>query len=217
MMPDYSLYPEWDSDLGFTTRGCRRNCFFCSVPEKEGKFRIHQHPQEFHDPYHRSIVLMDNNILFDKDWFLTITDWIMDQRMAVDFNQGLDLRLVDREIATRLKSLRPMDSWHFAFDNLNYQDAVITGINTLKKAGVDVRHRCNVYVYMHDDNDYDSALERCRILRDLGTLPYIMVNRESFRTQRMTDLKRWTRPQIFFSAGFEDYNRSIKRSTEVVE
>lgn len=36
MMPDYSLYPEWDCDLGFTTRGCNRGCYFCKVTPKEG-------------------------------------------------------------------------------------------------------------------------------------------------------------------------------------
>ena len=27
-------------NFGFTTRGCIRNCPFCIVPEKEGKFRV---------------------------------------------------------------------------------------------------------------------------------------------------------------------------------
>lgn len=61
------------------------------------------------------------------------------------------------------------------------------------------------YVYLHDDNDYDSALERCNILKDLNCLPYIMVNRDAEITQRMRNLKRWTRPQIFFSCEFWEY------------
>lgn len=28
MMPDYSIYPDCDYDLGFTSRGCNRNCTF---------------------------------------------------------------------------------------------------------------------------------------------------------------------------------------------
>lgn len=210
LMPDYSLYPDWDADLGFTTRGCNRNCYFCVVPKKEGRFHINQHPSEFHDPKHKKIVLMDNNVLFDKEWFFEITDWMLDNNMKVDFNQGIDIRLMDNDVAKRIAELKPIDSWHFAFDSMDYQDSVIDGIRMLKDAGVDVRHRCNWYVYLHDDSQFEDALERCNILRGLDALPYIMVNRDALRTQRMTDLKRWTRPQLFFTTEFSAYDRSIR-------
>lgn len=210
MMPDYPIYPECDYDLGFTTRGCSRNCYFCIVPRKEGKFHINQHPSEFHDPSHRKVVLMDNNILLDKSWFFEVTDWIISNNMKVDFNQGLDIRLMDRDIAKRIAELRPIDSWHFAFDSMDYRDEVVEGIRMLNDAGVDVRHRSNWYVYMHNDSAYEDALERCNILKENNALPYIMVNREAVRTQRMTNLKRWTRPQIFFSTDFKNYDRSVR-------
>lgn len=210
MMPDYSIYPDCDYDLGFTSRGCNRNCYFCIVPKKEGKFHINQHPSEFHDPKHKKIVLLDNNVLFDKDWFFEITDWMIANDMRVDFNQGIDIRLMDKDVAKRLAELKAIDLWHFAFDKMEYRDDVERGIKMLNDAGVNVRNKTNWYVYLHNDAQYEDALERCNILRGLNALPYIMVNRDASRTQRMTDLKRWCRPQIFFQTEFSDYNRRVK-------
>lgn len=96
-----------------------------------------------------------------------------------------------------------------AFDSLAYRPAVEKAIPMLQRAGVNIRNKTNVYVYLHDDAAVEDALLRCEILRSLGALPYIMVNRNAPHTQRMTDLKRWTRPCIFFSTDFDGYRRGI--------
>lgn len=206
LMPDYELY-NMDYDLGFTTRGCNRKCYFCIVHKKEGSFKINQHPSEFHNPKHKKIVLMDNNILFNKDWFFEVTDWIIEQGLKVDFNQGLDIRLMDNDIANRLMELKPINTWRFAYDSIDYSDSVIRGLDCLKNAGMDIKHKSLWYVYLHSDNDFDNALDRCRVLRNYNALPYIMLNQNMKRTQRITDLKRWTRPWIFFKNDFSDYIR----------
>lgn len=210
MMPDYSIYPDCDYDLGFTSRGCIRNCHFCVVPRKEGRFKVVQHPSEFHDPSHKGVMLLDNNILADKDWFFEVTDWILSKGLKVDFNQGLDLRLMDRDIAKRIRELRPLASWRFAFDSLDYEAEVTKGIGMLKDEGVKIRSGSQTYVYMDSDKDFDSALERLRILRGLNAMPYVMLNRNAEITPRMRALKRWTRPQIFYSTDWQDYDGSVK-------
>lgn len=128
----------------------------------------------------------------------------------MDFNQGLDLRLMDKDIAKRIRELRRMTTWRFAFDSLDYTDEVIDGIRMLQDAGVKVRSSSLTYVYMDSDDDFDSALERLRILRGLDAMPYIMLNRNSRITPRMCALKRWTRPQIFYSTEWEDYDVSVR-------
>lgn len=217
MAPDYSLYPDCDYDLGFTTRGCIRNCPFCIVREKEGSFRIYKHPSEFHNPDHKGIVLMDNNILANKNWFFTVTNWILENDLKVDFNQGLDIRLVDEEIAKRIKQLKPLNHWRFAFDSLSYENSVRTGIELLNKAGVNLRSKSLWYVYTDSDSEFDNALKRCEILRSLNVLPYPMFNRHAKRTQRLTNLKRWCRPWIFFKVDWSEYqqNNTCQKGTGI--
>lgn len=211
MMPDYSLYPDMDYDLGFTTRGCVRNCYFCVVPKKEGKFRRVQHPREFHDPTHKKVLLMDNNILADKDWFFEITDWLIENKLKVSFNQGVDVRLIDKEIAERMKKTKIFQPWRIAFDTMSVKDDVIRGINLLKEVKLDVKHNLICYVYVHDDTQFDNALERCNILRDLGVLPYTMLNRNHQFDGLVKTLRRYTQPAVFFGTDWETYLESRKK------
>ena len=207
MMPDYSLYPECDYDLGFTTRGCIRNCHFCVVPKKEGKIHRNQHPSEFHHPGHKKAVWMDNNILAMRDWFFEVTDWLLKNRIAVDFNQGLDVRLMDSEITDRLAELKPVNQWRIAFDSMLYREPLERALKMMDRSGVSLRHKVEAYVYVHDGTQVDDAVERCNILRSYGVMPYPMFNRHAKRTQAMTDLKRWTRPWIFYTVGWDEYRR----------
>lgn len=208
LMPDYSLYPECDYDLGFTTRGCVRNCYFCVVPKKEGKFRIVQHPREFHNPDHKKVMLLDNNILADKQWFMEITDWFIENNLKVSFNQGLDVRLMDKDITDRIHKLKTFERLRIAFDTIGVKDAVVRGINLMKESGIDVRNKLMCYVYVHDDTQFDNALERCKILRENNALPYIQLNRDHQFGGLVKTLRRWTQPAIYFKVEWEDYLKS---------
>jgi hypothetical protein len=78
LKPDYTLYPESDYSIGFSSRVCFRKCHFCIVHEKEGQFRRVQHPQQWHNPEYNKIVFLDNNILTDKKWFMKVTNWCLE-------------------------------------------------------------------------------------------------------------------------------------------
>jgi hypothetical protein len=223
---DYSLYPDCDSYYGFTSRGCIRNCPFCIVPQKEGKWsqvrgidsiindrtddRIIHRQNNIGTPPERydKLTLLDNNILAWKEWFMEQTAQIP-PHMKVDFNQGLDIRLVDREIADRLKTLHPINCWIFAFDSLRYKGELERGINILTEAGINPRS-IMFYVYLDGDHDFDDAFERCNILKKLGTNAFLMINRESKRTARMTALKRWFRPWAFWSTDFDTFKCKVR-------
>ena len=196
MKPDYTLYPETDASIGFSSRGCFRKCGFCIVHEKEGAFRRTQHPSEWFDPKFRKITFFDNNILVDKEWFMEVTEWCTEKKLEVQFNQGLDIRLIDAEIAKRLLEMPKHGMLNFAWDDIKTEQAVRKGIELLKQAGFTknkLRAKVQFYVYVASDDDYESGIYRCRELKKLGCSTYLMYNVENKQTQRIIDLKRWTK------------------------
>jgi len=64
--------------IGFSTRGCIRHCSFCIVHDKEGAFRKWHDIEFIHDPRHKVIKLLDNNILADEEHFFKVTDYILE-------------------------------------------------------------------------------------------------------------------------------------------
>ena len=214
--PDYDLYPNCDRFYGFSTRGCIRNCHFCIVNKKEGAFRrVYQTAYECltnicgHNPWDRfdKIEFLDNNILADKDWFMELTFEIMSnhKRWKVDFNQGLDVRLLDSEIAERLSRLKPITCWKFAFDSMAVKDHVLRGIQLLKDAGIDTHHKVMFYVYCHNGEQVPDAVERCRLLKENNVTAYSMLNMDVPPTYSMKKLKHWTRPWAFWKTDYEEY------------
>lgn len=212
LSPDYSIYPDCDSYYGFTTRGCIRRCHFCIVSKKEGMFRrLYDSPEQaishiIGGGEFSNMTFLDNNILADKQWFLDLCDYLHTSypKVKVDFNQGLDVRLLDDDMARALSKLKPINDWKFAFDMMSYKDSVLRGIEILKRH-LNVRSKCLFYVYLDKDEDIPDAVERARILKENGATAYAMLNLDTTHTKRMKAFKRWTRPWIFWSCDFEEF------------
>lgn len=207
--PDYDLYKGMDYALGFTTRGCIRACPFCIVPKKEGKLHRIRPISEIYNPRFNQIKLLDNNVLADRENFRDIVQFCLDHKLKLDVSQGLDIRLMDSELASLIAKIRPMNKLDFAFDSLDYKESVIEGIRLLKDAGVNVRSDVQFYVYCDNtDGKYgiESAINRCNILKEQGTNAYVMLNIDQEPTQTMKNLKRWAnRKQLYWSISFNDY------------
>lgn len=170
MKPDYSIYPDFTDNVGFTTRGCIRKCEFCFVPKMEGLLSDYRH---ISDIWRGSgnIVCMDNNILAKPYKFKEALEFCADKKIKIDFNQGLDCRLVNENIANMIVKYRSVikPEIRFAFDSLDYRESVEKTIKLI--GGI----RCFWYVYC--DENYESALERLLILKRLGQRAYLMRNK----------------------------------------
>ena len=175
MMPDYSLYNA-KASYGFTSRGCIRRCPWCIVPHKEGRIKPWHSIYQFWDRGHRDIVLLDNNLLASPNWKETLTD-LMKEKLKVDFNQGLDIRLVDQEKAHYLSRLKYGKQLRFALDDIKYQKAFRQGMETLRGAGIKLS-RVMVYFLIGFNSSLEGDLERLEIIKSYNATPFAMSYQE---------------------------------------
>jgi hypothetical protein len=186
-------------------------------------FKKVNHPETWYNPYYKKIVFLDNNILTNRKYFMKITDWCIEKGLSVWFTQGLDIRRVNKAVARRLLELKHFRMIAFAWDNLADEAIIIEKIELLKQAGFtknQLRAYVSFYVYVDSDKDYDSGVYRCRELKKLGCSTYLMYNVENKQTQRIIDLKRWTKAKaVFWGIDIADYDplicMSAKKRTHV--
>lgn len=207
MKPDYSLY-NIDYSLGYSSRGCNRSCYFCIVPDKEGMYYRAQHPKKWHNTQFGKIVLLDNNILLDKDWFFLVTDFCIENNLSIWFTQGLDIRLLNMDIAKRIKDLKTFKSIFFAWDNIGDENLIREKVDLLKSVGINTRSDVVFYVYFDDMVEYDSTVYRCRILKELNTNPFVMFNIDKKTNKKINNLRRWAnRKWAFWACDIDEYTR----------
>jgi hypothetical protein len=210
--PDYSLAPaEFPHAIGFTSRGCVRKCPWCVVPAKEG----HWHPvtddiRTFWTGQ-ESIVLLDNNLTADEDHLVRIVGQIVELGLAVEFSQGLDVRLVTAAMARALAHTKPIGRKRlkFAMDSPGMERIVARKVAMMKREGV-AGDRLQFYVLVGFDTTPEQDMERLEFLESLGVYAFVMPFDRSNPYQR--DLARWNNHQaIRASCSFDEYRRNTKK------
>ena len=212
MFPDYSIYPKCHHAIGFLTRGCIRNCPWCIVPAKEGQIRPYRTWREVKRPDSRDIVFMDNNVLACQHGLEQIED-MGGQDVRVDFNQGLDARLITDDVAKMLARLKWIRSIRMSADTDKMLDVVLTAIDRLGRYGVKP-YKVFVYVLVQD---IESAERRVLALRDVGADPFAQPYRD-FTTnaeppKEQKRFARWVNDKAIFKTvkTFSDYRIGVRR------
>ena len=189
MFPDYSIYPKVDYAIGYLTRGCIRNCPWCVVPKKEGKIRAYRTWREIRRQDSRDIVFMDNNVLACGHGLEQMRDMVGED-VRIDFNQGLDARLITPEIAELLSRLKWIRFIRMSCDTDAMLDVVLEKARILDRSGVKP-WRIFVYVLVQE---IPSAEKRCIALRDAGMNPFAQPYRDfTTNAEPAEELKRFAR------------------------
>lgn len=220
LMPDYmtgvaEIGADWPAALWhhnpqatFTSRGCIRHCPFCAVWRTEGELR------ELDDWPIKPIVCDNNLLACSRAHFDRVVDRLKPVA-DVDFNQGLDARLLTQYHADRLAELDCMV--RLAFDYVDDESALMTAFERLRRAGIP-KKRIRVYVLVGYNDTPEDALYRLRAVAGLGVDPNpIRYNpldamvRDSFIGQNWTDkeltrfVRYWANLRYFRAVPFEDF------------
>jgi hypothetical protein len=203
-LPDYieSITPR--INFGFVTRGCNRNCAFCIVTKKEGNVHKVADIDDIWDGKSKNITLLDNNILFDKQTFFETVKFAITKNISIDFNQGLDFRLLDDDVCTILKKMRHKE-YRFAFDDPQYLPGVEVAIKLLNKHSL---NRSIWYVLVGFNSTFEEDLSRLEYLKKMDQRPFVMRYESVKHDPKYILLARWVNQrQMFMKKTFEQFSK----------
>lgn len=207
-------------NIGFTTRGCIRKCSFCIVPQKEGHIYKEGDIYDIWDKESKEIVLLDNNILALPEQFFDISNQIIKEKLKVDFNQGLDFRLLNKNIIEQLFKLKHIHEIRFAFDDILYYDIVEKALQLLKENGLK-DYKTRWYIYIGIKDTFDTVKKRMDLLKKYKQLAYVMRDEKVYDVEWCKMLSAWGNwrggfkydlDELFIkSERFKKWNNKIER------
>jgi hypothetical protein len=172
LMPDYSLVPNWDGSIVFSSRGCIRKCPFCAVPSLEKEFIPKTTIKHLIHPAHKRVILWDNNFLASPYWYSILLE-IKERNLWIDFNQGLDSRLLDEEKAEMIASMKTR-LIRTAYDSRSSKKQIQRGVELLVSKGVPAR-KILMYMLFNFENDTpEDLLARILDAMEWGVVSYPM-------------------------------------------
>lgn len=221
IFPDYSLYPEYtgygkplryQTAYGFLTRGCPRGCGFCHVAPKEGRCsRKVADLSEFWNGQ-KNICLSDPNILACKE-APDLLRQLVESGARVDFNQGLDARLITPETAELLVSMK-LKRPHFAMDTMTSMEPVKRGLNLYVNAYKRIRgnwdwRNARVFCLTNFDTTHAQDMERIKVIQECECHPYVMIYNKPSAPSITRRLQRWTNTPMIYAKthDFMEYQR----------
>lgn len=195
-----------NAGMGFTSRGCVRNCGFCFVPKKEGKLRDAAEIGDLINPKSNVLILHDNNFTADPYCIDKLKE-IKERKLIIDINQGCDVRLMTDEKAYWLGQVKHLRSLHYAWDLMEYENKVLEGIEILSKHVKKYKHMC--FMLVGFNTTFEEDMYRFLKLSSMKVDPFVMIYNQ-IQDIRLKHFARWVNGRIYKKCKFEEYEPWIK-------
>jgi hypothetical protein len=228
LMPDYlpaencstANFENWlekhNPDATRTSMGCIRRCEFCSAWKIEPEFKELSH-------FQIQPIVCDNNFLAcSKAHIGKVVDKLKNIK-NIDFNQGLDARLLTSWHIEQLQQL-DLKILRFAWDYPTQESPVLAAIEKIQAAGIP-KQKIRCYVLAGFKETPEEALYRCETLKKQGVWPNVQrfqpldtLQKNSYCPPQWTpkELSRfcryWNRQRWLEHIPYEEYvgNLSVK-------
>jgi hypothetical protein len=187
------------SGYTFTSRGCPRRCWFCSVWKRDPEPRL----LPIQDGWN---VLDDNLLACPRQHVESVFAMLRRQGRRVEFTGGLEARSLEDYQVGLLADLKPRPNCFWAYDPGDDFETLASAARRLLSAGFTARsHRLRCYVLIGFPKDTFTLAEgRLRDMLRIGFTPMAMLWRpETESAQRWAPSaewrgfqRRWARPAI---------------------
>lgn len=189
----------------FTSRGCPRRCWFCSVWKRDPVPRLL--------PIQDGWNILDDNLLACPRWHVeAVFAMLRRQGRRVEFTGGLEARALEDYQVGLIADLKPQPACFFAYDPGDPFETLESAATRLVAAGLSRRNhsvlRCYVLIGYPKDT-FAAAEKRLTDMLRIGFTPFAMLwQPETPTAERWKPgpdwrgfQKRWARPAIIHAKG----------------
>ena len=184
----------------------------CIVPKKEGI--IHNIQVCNLNPNGKYIKVLDNNFFANRTWRENIKV-LRAFKQPIDFNTGIDLRLLTEEQCDALSKLK-IKTIHCAWDNYKDKEKILPKLEMLCRYVKPYKLTVYVLVGFENKEIVETDIERVMTLKQMGVKPFAMgyINFDDpnhKKSKSVMDFCRWVnRKWIFKTTTWEEYTGSYK-------
>lgn len=187
----------------FTSRGCPRRCWFCSVWKRD--------PQPRLLPIQEGWNILDDNLLACPESHVrAVFAMLARQGRRIHFTGGLEAKALQNYQVELLAALSPKPACFWAYDPGDDFETLASAARRLTEAGIlpDAGHRQRCYVLIGYPKDtFDLAEKRLRQMLSIGFTPMAMLWKPEHDSQQKWApdpswrgfQRRWARPAIIHS------------------
>ena len=186
----------------FTSRGCPRRCWFCSVWKRDPDVRL----LPIQDGWN---ILDDNLLACPESHVRAVFQMLSKQTRRVEFTGGLEALALEDYQVELLASLRPRPSMFWAYDPGDEFSTLESAARRLLEAGFTrASHRLRCYVLIGYPKDtFDLATKRLSEMVRIGFTPMAMLWKPEEPSQERhrpglewrAFQRQWVRPAIIHS------------------